>query len=87
MADLERSLRRVILQWDPIGVAEFAPEDEYDCMISPLLGLLKRGASAAQIGEHLRHDLEGHFGLDPAFIDVRSMANRLVAWWSTVSPG
>jgi hypothetical protein len=87
MADLQASLRRVLLEWDPIGVADFAPDDEYDCMIGPLLGLLSRGGSAVQVRDHLWHVLEDHFGQNPVHGGIDAVADRLVAWWSTVRPG
>jgi hypothetical protein len=82
----QRSLRQLIWQWDPIGVAEFAPDDEYDCMIGPLLSRLTAGADQSEVSEFLRHELQDHFGLDPAHQDVNSAADRLVAWWATVEP-
>lgn len=83
-ADLRRlqlDLRDLVNQWDPLGVAEFAPEDEYDCLVGPLLSKLAGGADAAVIGEYLRHELEGHFGLDRYRVEVDATADRLVAWW------
>lgn len=75
------NLRYLLNEWDPIGVAEIAP-DEYDCMIGPLLGRLLAGAGRAEVSEYLWSELEDHFGLDPARYDVDAMANRLVAWWA-----
>jgi hypothetical protein len=37
-------LRRLLWEWDPIGVSDVAPDDEYDCLIPPLLDRLRRGA-------------------------------------------
>jgi hypothetical protein len=36
-AHAQSDLRVILNEWDPIGVNEFAPDDEYDCLISPLL--------------------------------------------------
>ena len=43
--ETKRQMRRLPMEWDPIGVTGI-PEaaDEYDCMISPLLHLLFEGA-------------------------------------------
>jgi hypothetical protein len=78
----QSNLRVILNEWDPIGVADFAPDDEYDCLIAPLLTKLAAGAGKAAIGEFLWHEVEGHFGLDPRFFDTDSMANRLIAWWA-----
>ena len=43
------------MEWDPIGVAGVAgAQDEYDCMISPLLHLLFDGADQDEILEWIR---------------------------------
>jgi hypothetical protein len=67
-------LRSILNEWDPIGVADFAPDDEYDC--------LRAGAGKAAIGEFLRYEVEGHFGLDPRSADTDGVVDRLVAWWA-----
>jgi hypothetical protein len=81
---MEGDLRRLLNQWDPLGVALFA-SDEYDCLIAPLLSKLSAGGEKSEISEFLSHELKEHFGLDPDDHDVDSMANRLVAWRSTGS--
>ncbi|MFF3015627.1 hypothetical protein [Streptomyces sp. NPDC057939] len=77
----ERDLRRLLNEWDPIGVAD-AVQDEYDCMLAPLLGRLHGGAGRVAIAEFLRHELEDHFGLDAATSRPDAMAARLIAWWT-----
>jgi hypothetical protein len=83
-ADVQANLRHLIREWDPIGVADVAPADEYDCLIAPLITKLSQGAVPAEINEYLWYELEDHFGIDPGFHDVDGMANRLVAWWAAV---
>jgi hypothetical protein len=80
--DPQANLRHLLNQWDPIGVADLV-NDEYDCMLSPLLRRLGSGQGPADISEYLWSELEDHFGLDPANHDVDGMANRLVAWAAT----
>lgn len=82
LAHAQSDLRLILNEWDPIGVADFAPDDEYDCLISPLLSKLLAGEGKAAIGEFLWHEVEGHFGLDPRSLDIDGVAVRLVAWWS-----
>ncbi len=78
----ETSLRRILLEWDPIGVADIAPDDEYDCMIEPLFTKLDGGADRSEIRAFLLHELEDHFALDPAHQDIDGVADRLVGWWA-----
>ncbi|RSS40498.1 hypothetical protein [Streptomyces sp. WAC08241] len=80
----ENGLRRLLDEWDPIGVADEVP-DEYDCMLAPLLQRLRSGAGRTEIGEFLRHELEHHFGLPPQPSDPDAMAARLVSWWTAGS--
>lgn len=70
-------LRLILNEWDPIGVAEFAPDDEYDCLIDPLLSRLRDGAGKAAISTFLWNEVEEHFGLDPRSADTDTMADRL----------
>ena len=52
--EIEANLQVLLNQWDPIGLAD-AVEDEYDCLIWPLLSRLKAGAGRAEISEFLWH--------------------------------
>ena len=77
------SLRELLNDWDPIGVADIAPADEYDCLIGPLLSRLRAGAGQSEIGDFLRDQLDSHFGLDSNNCDVDGVAQRIGGWWST----
>lgn len=77
----ENGLRHLLNEWDPIGVAD-AVQDEYDCMLVPLLQRLRRGADQAEIGEFLRHELEDHFGLTPLPSEPEAIAARVMSWWT-----
>ncbi|WP_228925233.1 hypothetical protein [Streptomyces sp. DH7] len=77
----ENGLRHLLNEWDPIGVADEV-QDEYDCMLAPLLQRLRSGADQAEIGEFLRHELEDHFGLAPLPSETEAMAARLMSWWT-----
>ena len=72
-------LRFLLNEWDPIGVADLV-QDEYDCLIGPILTRLTRGAEPAEVREFLWHELKEHFGLSHPY-DVDGMAARLTAWW------
>ena len=78
----ENGLRHLLNEWDPIGVADVV-QDEYDCMLAPLLQRLRSGADQTEIGEFLRHELEDHFGLPSLSSEPEAMAARLMSWWAT----
>lgn len=77
----ENSLRRLLNEWDPVGVADDV-QDEYDCMLAPLLQRLRGGADEPEIAEFLRHELEDHFGLTPLPSEPKAMAARVISWWT-----
>ncbi|MEU7297135.1 hypothetical protein AB0A76_28710 [Streptomyces exfoliatus] len=77
----ENDLRHLLNEWDPIGVADDV-QDEYECMLAPLLQRLRGGAGKAEIGEFLRHELEDHFGLPSLPSQPEAMAARLMFWWT-----
>lgn len=77
------SLRLLLNEWDPIGVADMV-QDEYDCMIGPLLHRLHRGAGRAEISEFLWHEVTEHFGLGPFRQEVDTVADNLVTWWAAL---
>jgi hypothetical protein len=80
------TLRRLINEWDPIGVYDPAtdfPSDEYDCLHAPAMGMLSRGADTAAVAEFLEHELSHHFGLDPRPHRPEEFADRLVRWFRT----
>ncbi|MFE3763355.1 hypothetical protein ACFXPI_16535 [Streptomyces sp. NPDC059104] len=81
----ERALRSLLNEWDPIGVADEV-DDEYDCMLAPLLGRLYGGADRAGVDAFLRHELEDHFGISPALQRTDAVAGRVLDWWATARP-
>jgi hypothetical protein len=80
--ELSAELRTLLLAWDPIGVGG-APEaeDEYDCLISPLLRRLHDNGNPNEIGGFLIDELSTHFGLRPNKKRERAFAQELVTWW------
>ncbi len=87
-AEIEDNLKYLLNQWDPVGVADLV-DDEYECLIVPLLTRLGAGAGRAEVSEFLWTELEGHFGLNPyhhrEHYGVDGLADRLVAWWAAVA--
>jgi hypothetical protein len=78
-----RELRTLLVEWDPIGVMgpDGAPEDEYDCMLWPLMRLLEAGGSATDLSQHLMNELQEHFGQPTEPRDVEPFASRAKAWF------
>ncbi|WP_328387422.1 hypothetical protein [Nocardia sp. NBC_00416] len=79
-----RGLQRLLNEWDPIGVEPElgGPDDEYDCLLAPMLRLLSGGAGKQEIGSFLRAELSGYFGLDPSRSQPEKFATRVLDWWS-----
>lgn len=75
------ALRHLLNEWDFIGVRELsADDDEYDCLVGPLMDRLIAGADADDVAVFLREQIGGHFGLQPTDIDIAAFAARAVAW-------
>lgn len=83
-ADVRDDLRDLLNEWGPIGVAELV-QDEYDCMLTPLLTRLQRGADRAELRDFLHDELTDHFGLSHPY-DVDGTAARLADWWTSTHP-
>jgi hypothetical protein len=70
-------------EWDFIGVADLLEDgdDEYTCLVGPLLRLLRDGAGPAELVAYLDHELPEHFGLDgPAHRTAWFAAHLHAAW-------
>lgn len=72
------ALRDLLNAWDPIGVvADGGPQDEYDCLIAPMLDELSSGAGPAGLAAFLRRELDEHFGLSPEHVaGIEAVARR-----------
>jgi ribosomal protein L37E len=56
--------RQLVNEWDPIGVMPLGfPEDEYECMVEPLLRLLEAGKGTDDIAKYLASEGKNHFGM------------------------
>jgi hypothetical protein len=76
-------VRRILMEWDPIGVAD-TPEavDEYDSYLGPIGARRREGAPVIAIQSYLRHVRETLMGLDaPSWRPRdRTTAERLIEW-------
>ena len=75
----EEDLRRLLNEWNPIGVPGLPP-DEYDCVIKPLLEKLRRGCNQEFIQRFLNEWIGEHFGLSGER-GKEEFAARLLAWY------
>ena len=88
----QRELRAVMWEWDPLGIMGVA-DDEYDCLIDPLIGELARGiVEPAALKAVLRRELEymgGSYSSARAEAESRNDAlgpivQRISSWWESV---
>jgi hypothetical protein len=81
-------LRQLLNDWDPIGVRDIsAHDDEYDCLLGPLMTMLAAGGDVPEVTAYLRMQVEDHVGLNPDGVDVGNFAARAVVWWRTDTTG
>ena len=62
--------------WDPLGLKDVAPSDEYDSYVGGLYRLLASGASCEQVAEHLAELERGVLGRPGAIADRNMAAAR-----------
>jgi hypothetical protein len=77
---LDQELRAMLNEWNPIGCP--LPPDEYDCMIQPLLGKLRRGCNEAFIVRFLQEWLRDHIGLTSRR-GMKEFAAKVCAWYAS----
>lgn len=78
--EIGNAIRDILFdEWDPIGVNDIAPRDEYDTYAGKIYGYLRDGRDAHFLAKHLRH-LESS-AMDSLTNDEHRMmiANRLLA--------
>ena len=63
-AEIQHSIRQILYhEWDPIGVAGSAPEDEYDSYIAPVHRILAGSRSEQELVEFLFRTARDTMGL------------------------
>jgi hypothetical protein len=81
-AEIQESIRLILWNdWDPIGINDSGPDDEYDSYVGGIYRLLASGASEYQIVERL-YQLEtismGIDGLREGREGLKSVAEKLL---------
>ncbi len=78
-----RELRDTVNEWDPIGlIAMGAPQDEYECMVGPLMRMLEAGSGPEEIADYLNRHVPEHFGVSRT-MGVEDFAQEIIRWFGT----
>ena len=74
-------IRDLLFEWDPLGIAHARSyaEDEYDCVMGPLVGLLRRDPAEEEIVSFLNEMLDDHFGLNSWTGDLPEVTKTFAA--------
>lgn len=79
--DKAARIRRVLNDWDPLGVRSLEPpwpDDEYDCMIPVIMCHLDGADPSAALLAYLPGEMSEHFGFEPAEGSIESVLGRLL---------
>lgn len=74
-----RRIHHSLVDWGPIGGA---PDDEYDCMIWPIMSRLASGTDVDSLAQWLMEHTEQHLGIEPEQPRERALAQSLVDQWA-----
>lgn len=80
-SEIQAAIRQVLYRdWDPIGVCDAAPEDEYDTYIRGVYRILASSRSEDALIEYLAARESETMGLEPQSADrLRVVARKLLA--------
>jgi len=74
-------LRDLVNEWDPIRLIEVgAPQDEYDCLVGPILRHLEAQDPVHAIAAFLDHEMVEHFGVSGVTGSL-AFAAKARAWY------
>ena len=81
-------IRRILWEdWDPIGVNQSGPNDEYDSYAFQVFAMLNEGSGETQVADYLKWAATGNMGLggagydDAIAADARTFAQSIVRAW------
>ncbi|MBI5941945.1 MAG: hypothetical protein HY859_16130 [Caulobacterales bacterium] len=66
-------------EWDPLGVNDIAPDDEYDNYVRQMIERLDAGETVATIAKHLGWLAREYMGAPQRLEHSRAIASKLVA--------
>jgi len=77
--EIQESIRQILFyDWDPIGINEFGPSDEYDSYAGSIYRLLASGTSEYQIIERLYQFETASMGLSGNREKLKHVAEKLM---------
>ena len=77
--EIQESIRHILFyEWDPIGINDLGPADEYDSYVGGIYRLLASGASEYQIIERLYQLETGSMGLNGNREALKNVAEKLM---------
>jgi hypothetical protein len=77
----QEELRAVLNEWDFLTAHQLGTNDEYDCLINPILAILQRNGTVDEIENLIRHERKEHFGLAEESPELRHTVYKIVSWW------
>jgi hypothetical protein len=79
-AEIQAAIRHILLhEWDPIGIANIGPDDEYDSYIGPVYRILAGSRSEQDLADLLFRTARDTIGVNCESPDeFRSVARRLL---------
>lgn len=74
-----KRLQQALWLWNPLGL--LPSRNEYDCLITPVLRALERGANHVTVADVLNRHLEGNFGVATDRTELKQFAVDVVEWF------
>ena len=76
---VQEKIRHVLFhEWDPIGVNDYAPRDEYDAYIGGIYRFLANGADSHILAAHLRRLEIEQMGCPTSTVHRKMIAEKLL---------
>jgi hypothetical protein len=79
-------LRPLLFEWDPIGLGDDLPDDEYDSYANQILTRLARGAQPGEIERLLLEMAKQSFELPAPVGREGDISRRMVQWYEQAPP-
>ena len=77
--EIQESIRQILFyDWDPIGINDFGPDDEYDSYVGSIYRLLASGADEYKIIERLYQFETNSMGLNGNREKLKNVAEKLM---------
>lgn len=76
--DRVATVARLLREWDPLSISDFAPEDEYDSYAPPLVTLVAEGANELQVAQYLSQVQRERLGVPETPAENIVFAKRIV---------